>query len=247
MLNYIEAIDACQAVENVWSIHTDAMARFGFDRLLYGLTRFRTERSFGDPLDCLVLSSHDPAYTDRFIDERLFTHGPMVKWASQNTGACSWRWIAQNLDALTPSERKVVDFNRRMGVTAGYSISFKSTLSRNKGAIALTAPRDVSQDEVDRIWAADGRTILAMNNIMHLKLMDLPYSGPRRPLTKRQRETLEWVGDGKTTQDIATIMGLTAATIEKHLRLAREVLDVDTTAQAVLKASVQKQIFVVAP
>ena len=50
--------------------------------------------------------------------------------------------------------------------------------------------------------------------------------------------------DGKTTQDAAEIMGLTPATVEKHLRLAREALDVETTAQAVLKASFQNQIFV---
>jgi LuxR family transcriptional regulator len=38
-------------------------------------------------------------------------------------------------------------------------------------------------------------------------------------------------------------MGLTPATIEKHLRLARDALEVETTAQAVLKASMQNQIF----
>ena len=42
-------------------------------------------------------------------------------------------------------------------------------------------------------------------------------------------------------------MGLTSATVEKYLRLAREALDVDTTAQAVLKASFQNQIYVLAP
>ena len=56
---------------------------------------------------------------------------------------------------------------------------------------------------------------------------------------------LEWVGDGKTAQDISTIMGVSPATIEKHLRLAREALDVETTAQAVLKASFQNQLYAV--
>ena len=42
----------------------------------------------------------------------------------------------------------------------------------------------------------------------------------------------------------AVLMGLTPATIEKHLRLAREALSVETTAQAVLKASFQNQMFV---
>jgi LuxR family transcriptional regulator len=53
------------------------------------------------------------------------------------------------------------------------------------------------------------------------------------------------VADGKTIQDTATIMGLNPATIEKHLRLARDSLDVDTTAQAILKASSQNQFFLI--
>ena len=79
----------------------------------------------------------------------------------------------------------------------------------------------------------------------HLKIVTLPHHRGGRSLTKRQREALEWVGDGKTTQDIALLMGLTSATVEKHLRLAREVLSVETTAQAVLKASFQNQMFIV--
>jgi DNA-binding CsgD family transcriptional regulator len=81
-----------------------------------------------------------------------------------------------------------------------------------------------------------------MNNVFHLKLLTLPYSGSRQ-LTQRQREVLQWVGDGKTAQDIGLLMGLTAATVEKHLRLAREALDVETTAQAVLKAAFYNQMF----
>ncbi len=71
----------------------------------------------------------------------------------------------------------------------------------------------------------------------------MPYVPPNRALTKRQREALEWVGDGKTTQDIAVLLGLTTATVDKHLRLARESLSVETTAQAVLKAALHNQIF----
>ena len=41
---------------------------------------------------------------------------------------------------------------------------------------------------------------------------------------------------GKTMQDIATIMGLSVGTIEKHLRMARDALDAKTTAHAVQKA-----------
>ncbi|MCP4817709.1 MAG: LuxR family transcriptional regulator, partial [Shimia sp.] len=97
--------------------------------------------------------------------------------------------------------------------------------------------------EVDEIWATRGREIELINNVAHLKVQSLPYSNPERELTSRQREVLEWVGDGKTIQDIALLIERTPATVEKHLRLARDAMNVDTTAQALLKASFLKQIY----
>jgi LuxR family transcriptional regulator len=114
---------------------------------------------------------------------------------------------------------------------------------RAKGAIGLVAREGLTQDDVDAVWAEHGDEIFLMNEVMHLKVQNLPYLSTRPPLTPRQREVLEWVGDGKTAQDIATILGVTPATVEKHLRLARDALDVETTAQAVLKAWFQNQIF----
>ncbi len=85
--------------------------------------------------------------------------------------------------------------------------------------------------------------IFRLNHIAHLKITSLPETNHGRSLTKRQREVLQWVADGKTIQDIATIMGLSLATIEKHLKLARDALNVETTAQAVMKASTNNQLF----
>ena len=247
MRPYLEAVIGAESVEALWDLHVKEMAKYGFDRLIYGQTHFRSANSLGDVQDMLLLTNHGEDYMSRFIDEGLFHHAPMVRWALENDGACSWRWMEEQLQSggFTASERKVVEFNQAMNVRAGYSISFRSISFRAKAAIALTAKPGMSQDEVEAVWEEHGRDLTLMNNVMHLKVMNLPYAGNRRPLTKRQKEALEWVGDGKTMQDIAQIMGLTPATIEKHLRLAREVLDVETTAQAVLKASFQNQIFVV--
>jgi LuxR family transcriptional regulator len=244
--NYLTALTNTQSIEELWDMHTRKMASYGFDRLLYGFTRFRSGKSLGDPEDYVILTNHDPAYSDVFMGEGLYHHAPMVRWVLENEGACSWNIVPQlaENDMLTESEKKVIEFNRKHSVLAGYSISFKSISPRAKGAIALTARAELSQDRVDATWERHGDEILVINNIAHLKIMTLPYSGPSRQLTKRQREALQWVGDGKTTQDIALLMGLTPATVEKHLRLAREALSVETTAQAVLKAALQNQMFV---
>lgn len=244
--SYLHYISNTKSLEELWSAHTHKMAEYGFDRLIYGFTRFRTNTSLGDPEDFVILTNHSHAYTDVFLGEGLYFHAPMVRWALDHEGVGSWKMLADMIDTQTMSaaEKKVFSFNQSMDVTAGYTISFKAVSARSKGAIALTAQPGMSQADADDIWAEHGRDIHLMNNIAHLKILTLPYTPPNRTLTNRQREALEWVGDGKTTQDIALLMGLTSATVEKHLRLARESLSVETTAQAVLKAAFHNQMFV---
>lgn len=242
LTDHLHAVTNAPTVEDLWRMHTERMAAFGFDRIIYGFTRYRSGGSLGDPQDWVVLTNHGDTYMDGFIGKGYLYHAPMLRWALENTGACSWRWMTEPGN-LTPQEANVTQFNISQGVTAGYTISFLSISERIKGAIALTAQSGRDQAQVDEIWDEHGQEIIVINNVLHLKIQTLPYS--TRHLTKRQREVLQWVGDGKTMQDIAVLLDLTPATIEKHLRLAREALDVETTAQAVLKAAFYNQMFVI--
>ena len=246
MKSYLHRLANYLSGQDLWEAHTDKMAEYGFDRLIYGFTHYRSGVSLGDPEDFVILTNHDQDYMNVFIGEQHYLNAPMVNWALNNEGAGSWSVLGEmrKSETLTPQELRVLAFNVSMGVKAGYTISFKAISARSKGAIALTAREGMTQEEVDAMWEEHGNDIQLMNNIAHLKILTLPYVSPKRVLTRRQREALEWVGDGKTMQDIAVLMGLTSATVEKHLRLAREALAVETTAQAVLKAAFANQMFI---
>jgi len=220
------------------------MDRYGFDRLIYGYTPYRSGTSLGDPQDWRVLTNHSPEYMQGFVQGGLYVSAPMLEWSLSHVGACSWSLVEKlrKSGRLTEAQQTVIDFNRAMEVHAGYTISFRSISSRGKGAMALAARRDLNQRDVNQIWQEHGDRIVAKNNVAHLKLLTLPFDGARQ-LTRRQLEVLEWVSDGKSMQDVATILGVSPATVEKHLRLARIALDVDTTAQAVSKAASLNQMF----
>lgn len=240
---------AMQSVDELWRHHTQMMANFGFDRLFYAYSAFRRAGTFGDPADALVLSNHDPQYLEAFVNKELFRDGPMMKWANENTGAMSWRAVHK---ALSPNhmgekQRMVLALNARYDLVAGYTIAFPMAKRYSHAGIGLTARAGLTQDDVDEIWARDGDTIEVLNHVAHLCLTQLPATGQSRVLTRRQTEVLELVADGKTIQDIAFILERNAATVEKHLRGARDTLNVDTTAQAVRKASVLNQIFLLEP
>ena len=65
----------------------------------------------------------------------------------------------------------------------------------------------------------------------------LAYRGrPRPTLTRRQRECLTWVEQGKSSSDIGVILGLSPETVNEHVGEACRRLGVRTRIQAVVAA-----------
>jgi DNA-binding CsgD family transcriptional regulator len=249
VLKLILEIASADTADGVWRIGTGFFAKHGFRRVNYGYTRFRSHNSVGDPDDALFLSTCGTDYVNRYFRGKFFARTPLYHWTESNVGACTWAWVktAATEGRLTPDELASVKENQKIGVSSGVTISFPVHSSRSKGALGLIADPGLTDEDVESIWASHRQEIDAVAQVMHLKLIQFPIAGRTRPLTQRQREVLEWVADGKTTQDVATILGISAAMIEKHLRLAREVLGVDTTAQAVAKAALLNLIFIGSP
>jgi LuxR family transcriptional regulator len=242
-LCHLQRIANAHSPEEIWALLLGILAGFGFDGIAYGFTRWWRGGSIGDSRDAVVMSNHGPRQPG--LDVAAFMRTPMFGWAMQNSGAISWRWAEAQRAAgrLTADEIAAMDSARQAGLVAGYTIGFSELSPRAKGAMGLAAQAGLAQDDVDAVWARQGEEIVAICTMMHLRITHMPFRIDRRPLTLRQREVLEWVAEGKTTRDIAAIMGLSAAAVEKHLRLARETLDVATTAQAVAKAALMNHIF----
>jgi len=68
-------------------------------------------------------------------------------------------------------------------------------------------------------------------------------SWPKRPtLGKREVETLTWAARGKTSAEIAQILGLSKRTVDFHIDNARSKLGVATRIQAAIKAATAQLI-----
>jgi len=241
VLDFTTSILTCASIEGVWELHTKKMTEYGFDRLLYLSTNLRTYGEWGDVSDTLVLSNYEQEITELYIGRGLHKRAAMVSRTDYIPGQYSWRNFLERQEAgeLTASERELSELRADWKMNAGYTIWFDETSDRNRSVIGLGASYELTQEDVDALWSEKGREIFLFNNLVHLKILQLPREGRYNSMTARQREVLKWVADGKTIKDIAQIMALSPATIEKHLRLARQSLGANTTPQAVQKALVR--------
>ncbi len=245
VLPLLTSIAAAGSGEAAWSLATAHFAGLGFARAVYSLLPGQGANSWTDPVNRLVLSTLGPEFARHCLDNGFLDRTAFYRRAERHAGASTWSWIPKAIAAgeLLPEEVDSVRQSREMGIVAGITVVLPCFHARTKAFLALIADDGLNHGLVDGIWAGHREEILAVSHVMHLCLLQHPATSALQRLTPRQREALEWVADGKTSQDVALLMGVSPAMVEKHLRLAREALDADTTAQAVARAVALNLLF----
>ncbi|MDU8913110.1 LuxR family transcriptional regulator [Aestuariicoccus sp. MJ-SS9] len=236
---------AAREVVGAWDILATRMTECGFPSLIYGGSRIAHRGIVGQLDEALILHQGPQSYSDAYLGEELYLHSPTYDWAMHHTGAASWAEVGRQYSdwAQRPEVKRMLALNAEHGLMGGYVISLVSTGGRGGAVMGLSPGGGQGQDVADALWAEHGDEIVLLCNLFQLRVASLPQPMQSRPLTTRQREVLEWMAEGKTTQDIAVIMGLSAPTIEKHLKGARQALQVTNSVQAVQKATALNLLF----
>ncbi|SFY26788.1 LuxR family transcriptional regulator [Paracoccus pantotrophus] len=245
MLNDIEVILGARSAQEVWQHYVARLTELGFPNISYHAVRI-LEASCDRMLeDRVLLSSYPPRLMQELAALDLLESLPMHRWLTHNRGSESWDWMRRLRLAgrLTPQEERAADAFARYGQVAGYAVGMGDDVERVRAGVILGGAIGMRQDRLDALWAQHGRLVEALSRLAHLRISTLPHAERECVLTLRQREVLECISVGRTTQEIAEILDVTPATVEKHLRLARKALGAKTTAQAILLAASRRQIF----
>ena len=240
----VDQIINASSIDDAWETLQKKSDEAGFDRLIYGSNRLRRVGDFGNAADSYFKSDLPEHLVRRLVDEELYRSLPVAIWAMKNKGVISLQYGSNLYHAgeLPPKMAETQKLFMDAGVTGGYVISFNEPGSVEAAAltyISLGKP----QETIDEIWSNSGRNLKTYGSLFNLRASNLPIPMRGKKLTDRQKEVLHWIAQGKTSSEIATILDLSVATIEKHLRQAREAFGVSTTLQAVLYAQITSQIF----
>lgn len=245
MLKDTEAILAARSAQALWQHYCARLAALGFAHVCYRSVRALTSCCNRILDDGLLLSSYPPHLMQELAAQDLLASAPMYSWLAQNGGWESWAWMQRRRLAgrLPAQEQAAADIFMRHGHVSGYAIGLGNEVDHIRAGLILGGAIGMRQDQLDQLWASHGRVVVALSGLMHLRISTLPQAPQECMLTLRQREVLECIAVGHTTQEIAAILALRPATVEKHLRLARKALGAKTTAQAILLAASRKLIF----
>lgn len=246
LLTDIERVLAARTTDCLWRHYTERLAGLGFPYVSYYSVRIIETAGDRRVDDCLFLTNCAPRLLQEILSQGAFASVPMYRWMAGNRGSESWDWMQRLRQAgrLSDSEERMLDLFARHGHVSGYAVSLSDSVQQVRAGVIMSGELGVDQRRLDGLWQQHGALVEAVTGLIHMRLAVLPYDPPRNVLTQRQREVLEQIAVGRTTQEIADVLGVTRATVEKHLRLARQALAARTTPQAILLASNRRQIFI---
>jgi LuxR family transcriptional regulator len=241
----IEAYLTTRGQTALWQLLHADLEHFGFERVLYGRAWRRTAGGDYSARDAIVLSSYGKDFDTYFVEGGAFQQDVTTQWALCSEGAVSWNLTARLAakGQLTPHQMRVHHRTREMGIVSGYTVSVRNGARALVGGFGLCAEPGLRQGKVDRVWDQDGTDIRLRLAAFDVCILDQAEIPPDQELTDRQRDVLEWAGEGKSIGEIASILQLHPGTVAKHMQSARDRLGVATTVQAVLRAGMQGQIY----
>jgi DNA-binding CsgD family transcriptional regulator len=178
-----------------------------------------------------VFNNVSPAFMSVYRERGYDAIDPIRPLGAHRSEPFFWSQTP-SLVNLTREQKDYLAFLKQFGVREGISIPIFGA----KGTVAVVAAGTITHEL--RIGPADLVDLELACAYVHKRYLQLQgASDSELPnLTKREREVLAWIAQGKSTNVIATILGVSEHTVDTLTRRTFQKLGVNDRISAVLKA-----------
>lgn len=192
------------------------------------------------PRGAVLLHSYPPAWVQAFSERGLHQIDPVFQRASRSL--MPFRWDAPCfLAGLGPAQRQILDEARQHGLTHGFTVPIHDATA----AIDPVASCSVVSDSPQLDPAAYCAVQLMAFYLYEAAAADASANAlslAQAVLSRRERQCLELVAEGKSDWASSRILGLSERTVHNHIENAKRRFNVSTRMQAVVQALALQQI-----
>lgn len=231
-------LDTLQAVQSAPSVLKVAEI---FRRFIdgYGYTSFMC----ADPprLDTqtggvILFDTWQPQWRHHYLSRGYSFRDPMVLELCRTVRPFTWEEVCERR-RYEPQDWKIVDEASEWNMHHGFVVPLLLTGGRvHTITMAGAKPRRDFQARAE---------IHLVSMYAHASALNLRRTQtPPTPLTKRERQVLQLVADGKSDWEAGCVLGIAASTAHKHIENVKKRMGVSTRMQAVINAIRQGDISV---
>jgi LuxR family quorum sensing-dependent transcriptional regulator len=227
-LDFVEGLQKLEKYEDICDYVTKQLEWFGFTCV----SSWSVPGPGDNPSDCILMNNRPQEYVDRYIEKNYVVRDPVVAELRRSLSPFSWNDVRERRE-LSKGERSIIDEGREFGARDGFIVPVV-TLS---GSVSIFSPCGLEPNLSQRARAAV--EIIGIYSFQALKRSLIKQNRPEAahtPLTPREREIMQWVAAGKSDDEIAEILSLSAPTVTWHVENAKRKLDAFRRTYAVVQA-----------
>jgi LuxR family quorum sensing-dependent transcriptional regulator len=227
----MEKFESAKSVPDVWELLLGYAKTFGFG---YGVI---TELPRGPEqlYDIAMSAVVPPEWRQRYSQQRYHRRDPIVLHAAFLRRPYSWAEAA-NHPRYSKAQKRIVEERREFSITGGFTTP---VVGRHTTAIASLC------GENPNLVLEERRMLHAASVVALSRIFAMAYSDDTldvAPLSKRERECLEWASAGKSDRAIGEILSLSEKTVSTYMQRAKMHFGVSTRIQAIIGAIKSREI-----
>lgn len=231
-IEFVEAFRSLRTVDEVVAHYRHHLRPFGVESVLVSGLPASDDRLWRRTILC---DDWPQGWYDRYVAEGHYRFDPCVQQCRKTYEPFLWSELPK--DMLNPRQQRVLDEASEFGMRDGLCVPIHRPL--DYPAVITMAGQELHLEPAERLYVQ----VLAWHMHLALSKITIPrHAPPSLRLTPREIEIVRYAADGKSAEDMATIMGITRSTVERHLSNIRSKLDCCNTTHAVAKALRMHQI-----
>lgn len=207
------------------------LERFGLAH--YSFVQLNTSVTTPDHGDLNLHTNYDDAWIERYTGRRYDQLDPVCQLGRRNAAPFMWGG-RRFLSDFEKRQRRVFWEAEDFGIVFGVSIPMRAV----DGSVGLVSFTSENRTALADVMASSGPVLFTAAHQISDRLIrrDLSKDDEENPLSPRERESLIWVVEGMTSEEIADRMLLSVSAVNYHLGRATRKLSARNRHHAALLA-----------
>ncbi len=232
---FVQQINSAETTDELITCLSDTAKALEFERFYYYGCHYETMTKKNET----VLSNDLERFKNQRISIEKMENNAIFTICKQTGNLTSWNHVSENSE---PANSFAIGWSqvilRRPDRLAYLELTrAENELSINETSTKTGVFRAVAYALEDRMIA------LKRKHDLQTLALAASHSGLVCPLSKRELEILRWTADGKTAEEVALILGISARTIHFHLTNIMQVLTVSNKTAAVSRAQLRGWLY----
>lgn len=221
-LQTVESLNTAGSQRCVIARVTDFLQQFGFSA--FGLTRL--PRLAGGEMD-VILDAWPEGWSAHYREAGLLRHDPILQHSLSAPDVFAWDEVPRDY-MLDPRAAAVPQEAAEFDMREGLCVPMPAALG--VGSLWLAGSR------VERVPGLRRAARLLAYHVCQAVEALPPVPAGVRVLTVRESDVLSWIAAGKTTRDVAAILGISEHTVGEHLKNIRRKLGTSNNTHSTVRA-----------